>query len=231
MNRYWFSALMLASVLANLILACLLPPEAHAAPPPRGRLSRLIRKKPRLYMPTRLIVGEDNRFVVQAPAGSHVVLLMSPKPEGAMAPDGTPLAVGKDFQTLETVTAANGVVELILPIPAQKALRDRVVYVDAYTYQAEDYSDLQRLELTDAAGRASSGSNALLMTHRPEGGGPMVLPGMPGMPVNLMQQLGTLGEMMEGDERKRDLLDEGTMNRDVLRDQNVLAPGVLPQGR
>ncbi len=196
--------------------------EADAAKPRKSRLSQLIKNKSNLYLPTRLIIGKDNKFVVRVPAGNTVVLLLSPFPAGMSAPDGTPMRVGKENQILEAVASDKGVATLTVPIPDEESLVGQPVFVAAYTYGRSDYSDLEILELLGPTGRRV-GDNRLAIDEPSDGRGAMVLPGLPGVGSDMLRRLSTMGDIYNSDDKERmeTLKDNGDLGDGTLQDKNI----------
>jgi len=202
----------------TLVSSVINPPPA-CAEEYHSRLSQLIQQKPNLYKPTRFFIGEDNKVVVKAPAGNTVVLTMSPTPGETAAPNGKPLRVNPSHETLEMVASDKGVAVFQIPVPNDSRLEGQSVYLDGYTYKSADYSDLALLSLLDATGHPTD-NNRLGIEVRANGEGTMLLPGMAGMDNRMLQRLSTLGEVT-GDDRKKELVDDGNMNRNTTLDRNA----------
>ncbi len=219
----------LVFVLTALLLTGLMfqmsktPAQAAAR---NSRLSQLIKQKPSLYKPTRFFVGEDNKVVVKAPAGNTVVLVMSPMPGETKAPNGDVLRVSTSHETLEQTATEKGVAVFTIPVPDDKRLKGQWVFIDGYTYKQPDFSDLQVFNLIDATGRPAS-HNRLAIQTRTSGEGTMLMPGIPGMDASMLRRLSTFGEVAN-DERKQDLVDDGSIDRDSQIDQNSFI--VRPDG-
>jgi len=209
-----------ASFLLALVLSLNIAPFASAEPPP-SRLSQLRLNQSTLYMPARLIIGEENRFTIKGIPGNNVRLLISPQPEGMTLPNGTALRVSEENEKLEGVIPENGVLNLMLPVPNEEAWVGNHLYVDAITWKQEDLSDMAQLQLVDSSGRRAT-LNALELAKAATRGGSAIMPAIPGMPANLMQQLNTAADALTGDERKKSLIYDGTRDQDNLMDRNSL---------
>ncbi len=226
MRGLWSQRPVIAGFLAagiGLGLACPGIPEqawgAERSAIRRSAVGRMNLQQSNMYLPTRLIIGEENRFVFKVPPGNKVVLVLSPQDAGLLTPDGRPLRVGPENQQVEATASEKGVAVINVPIPNETSLVGGVVYVDAYTYGSEDYSDLAILEMQDATGHRASG-NRIAIEARTDGSGAMVLPGMPGMSPDFLRRLSTIGDV-SGDERKKKLMDDGEINRSIEQDANV----------
>ena len=194
----------------------------------QSRLNKLLIHPSNLYLPSRLVLGEATRFVVKAQPGSLVRVLISTTGEGYQLPNGTPLRVGQEVQELSGTVPAAGVLELMLEMPKEESLAGRVVYVDAVAGPSDEA--LEPINLVDSTGRRTE-SNTLVITKAAEVGGPMVMPGMPGFNPQVFSQLTTLGDVYNsGDERKKQLLDNGNINKDREMDQNPFIRRGAQQG-
>ncbi len=200
----------------------------------RSRLSQLIQEKPTLYLPSRLLIGVDNRIVVRAAAGSQVRLYLSPGNSGFRSPDGQVLQVSEEHQALEGTIPENGVLQLQVPVPNEDDLIGRDVYIDAITWQNPDYSDLKRMEWVDATGRRATDNKISIAKAVDPKRGANVIPSLPGLPSNALQQLGTVVDAeTSGDARKKELVDpNGARDSRFFLDQNsfIQRPGALGPG-
>lgn len=195
-----------------------LPPETK--PIRQSRLSQLIQRPAQLFMPSRLLIGQENKFLIRGLAGKKVMLYLSSQAEGLAAPNGQALRVGPENQQLGGVIPESGVLALSLEVPKEEALADQVVYVEAIQWQNPDYSDLSVIQLLDPSGRATA-DNRIALFLPDEKQGAMLMPAMPGMASpQVFQQLNNVSGALR-DDRKKDLLDTGDIQRDTLREQNV----------
>lgn len=186
----------------------------------QSRLSSLLIHKNDIYLPARLVIGEQAHFVAKAVPGSRIKLFLSTQGEGFLLPDGSPLRVGKDAQEVSGVVPETGVLELQMEMPKESELEGQVVYVDAVAGPSDD--NLAPMTLVSAAGRRT-GENTLVIVKAAEKGGPNLVPNMPGLSPQVFNQLTQLGNIYgganKGDNRK-ELLDNGNINRDRSMDQN-----------
>ena len=218
-----FSLAIGLALTSSVTLAQFCPQTAEAGARPKSRLNQLIRNKPNLYMPTRLVIGEDNKFVVRAPAGNKVVIFLSPFNSGMTTPNGKPLRVGKENQLLEGYTSEKGVAVLTVPLPDEKSLSGQPVYIEGYTVgDTEGYSDLEVLELLKPNGHAAS-NNVVMIQEPNETHGAMVMPGIPGVGSDMLRRLSTMGDVMNSPDRDRmnDLVDDGSIESDTTLDRNT----------
>ncbi len=193
-------------------------PAARAAEKYQSRLNQLLIRKSNLFLPTRIVLGEDNRFVVKAQPGSKVKLFLSPTPEGYVLANGTPLRVGEEMQEIAGEVPETGVLELTLTIPSEDALEGKILYVDAVVGPTDEA--LVPIDLMDATGRRTD-SNSLVITKPSKMGGPTILPNMPGMNPQMFNQLTTLGDIFTNkDDKRKDLLDNGSIDSSRQMDRN-----------
>jgi hypothetical protein len=215
-----FSRLMvggLAVGLIGLILPIAQPLSAYAERY-QSRLNSLLVKKTELYLPARLILGEEAKFVVRAQAGDQVKVFLSPKNQGFELADGVLLRVGETPEVLTGVVPQTGVLELKMPIPANEDLNGKVLYIDAAAGPTEQA--LAPLNLIDATGRKAV-TNGLVITKRINTSGSPIMPYMPGVSPQLFNQLTTLGDIYtKKDEHRRELLDDGSINQNRGLDRN-----------
>lgn len=229
MQSQTLSSRWVAGVLAislAVVAAAAFPAKARAEQY-QSRLGNLLLKKSSFYMPGRLVLGQENRFTVKAPPGSQVQVFLSPAGEGKLFADRIPLAVGEDAETLNGTVPETGVLELTLPLPAEDAWEGKVLYVDAVVGKAEDYSDYSRPELVDATGRKAV-TNALVLAKPAEKNQMMVLPAIPGVDTRMFNQITTLTDIYASDDpRKKQLLMDGSINRDAQIDKSTLMQRTL----
>lgn len=201
-----------------------------------SRLNSQLRKQQELFLPDRLLLGQEARFVMRAQPGAQVTLYLSPTNEGVVVGEGSQgvrLRVGADFTTLTGVTPANGVLVLSTTLPGDQELAGKTLYIDGVSCDSNQPATCQSLVVKEASGRMAA-SNGLEMrspeTRVSGGATPMVLPMMPGMDarsVQAMQQIGRTLNAKTEEERAR--LDDGRIDRNRLYDRNPLVtrPGVI----
>ncbi|WP_373532319.1 hypothetical protein [Vampirovibrio sp.] len=195
----------------------------------QSRLNNLLLRKNDVYLPNRLTLGQEARFIVKAQPGSLVKLFISAQGQGKILPNDVVLRVGDDAQELSGTVPENGVLELRMDVPKDPNLEGQLVYVDAVSGTSEE--DLRPIDLVDSTGRRTD-ENALPMMAQVMGGsGPSVMPAMPGVSPQVFNQLTTMGNIYsQGDKEKKDLLDNGTINRDRDVDRNPFINRGLQQG-
>ncbi|HEY9746979.1 MAG TPA: hypothetical protein V6C99_12265 [Oculatellaceae cyanobacterium] len=215
------------TVLTGASLLTSLPTDAFAEKY-QSRLSALLIKKTELYLPVRLILGEEAKFVIRAQAGHQAKIFLSPSNTGYLLPDGTPLQVGKSPEVLSGTIPESGVLELKMAVPAEDSLEGKVLYVDAAAGPTDDA--LTPLNLIDATGRRAE-TNALVLAKKKAANGAPILPMVPGMSPQLFNQLTTLGDIYtQKDTHRQELLDTGDIDRARDSDKNPFAIRGLQPG-
>jgi hypothetical protein len=194
-------------------------------PAEAGNLSKLnqqLKAKTRLYLPGRLYVGEGNRLSIQGKPGAQVIMYASPAQSGAAAPNNMPLNVGTNLQEFHSTIGENGVASIPLSLPPE--LDGKTLFLDAVVYSLPDYSDMVKVDILDAAGQLTADNRVTIVKPNEKGGkGTMLMPGMPGMNPQMVQQLQTMSEA-QSDPRKRDLLYKGDRDGTRIQDKNSFIP-------
>jgi hypothetical protein len=189
------------------------------------RLSDLVKQPIRLFLPSQVIPGKSASFTLQAKAGQKYLLIISSRSEGAELPNGLAIGVGKpNVETTGTIPES-GVVEIIVDVPEQLSTVSDVQFVSAVVWSAEDLSDAQEAQVIDHSGTVAS-KNAVMIGTEPVRGATMIVPGDPNM-SNVLRSLNIMNEV-SGDPRKKQLIDDGSINRERLIDKNLqVAPSPL----
>jgi hypothetical protein len=193
----------------------------------QSRLNSLLLRKNDLYLPNRLIIGQEARFVVKAPAGSVVKVFVSTQGQGKVLGD-LALRVGTDAQELSGTVPDTGVLELKMEVPKDPELDGHLVYVDAVIANSEQ--DVKPIDLVDSTGRRTE-ENSLPIKKFIAENGPSIMPSMPGMSPQMMNQLNTMSNIYgQGDTERKKLLDNGSINRDRALDRNPFLNRGMQQG-
>lgn len=191
-------------ILIAVVVFCLGMPTGYAA-----KLSDLIKQPSQLYLPSQIIPGKTALFTIKSKPGRHVKVVLSRYAESA----GTPMIAQ------EAVIPVTGVLQLPIAIPDNPtALGDKQI-VSAWVWSNPDQSDRETVQILSNAGTPSESREVAVGTE-PERGGFMLLPGDTNM-AGIMRSLTTLQEVGD-DPRKRQLLDEGTINRKRELDKNLV---------
>lgn len=187
---------------------------SHAA-----KLSDLIKQTPKLYLPSQVVAGQPAAFTVQGKPGRSVKLILSPMPDGAELPDGTALKVGKPIVEKSGTIPASGVLELKVDIPSDSSLLGDKQFAEALIWSDSEQSDIEIADVVEHSG-LRTGNNAIPVGIASDGGTMLVVPGDPGI-TNLLRSVSTMNDI-GNDSRKRQLIDDGNINRKRLIDQNLI---------
>lgn len=201
--------------------------EAHAEKYQSRLNSLVLKRNNNVYLPTRLLLGQEARFVVKAPAGSVVKIFVSTQGEGKVLND-LALRVGNDAQELSGTVPENGVLELKMDVPKDPELDGRMLYVDAVSGTSD--ADWTPIDLVDPTGRRTDQNSLPIMKQTAENG-PAIMPTMPGVSPQMMNQLTTMTNIYsQNDTERKKLLDNGTINRDRNIDRNPFIKRGIQQG-
>lgn len=200
-----------------------------------SRLNRLSQRQNILYLPGRLVIGEENRFVIKGTPGSQAVLFISPLDKGYTLPNGQQLRVGQEHEKLQAVIPEKGVLEIMVPLPNDNGWVGRQLFADAILLndgETEEEVSVDYVAIMDATGRRAD-HNAIEIFAPATAGHTTVMPMMPGLDPQTFNKLTTLSEVYaNGDERKKELLDDGSIDRSVDIDSNIFInrPGYTTPG-
>lgn len=185
---------------------------SHAA-----KLSDLVKKPPQLYLPSQVIPGQTANFTLKGKPGADYKLILSSYSQGAELPGGMQLRVGKATLYKQGKIPQSGVAAIPVEVPANMDLGERQ-YVEAITWVVPDQQDLEWAQIIQSTGQlAAENIVSVGVPHDP--GSAMFLPGDPSV-SNVIRSLSTLTEV-SGDERKKELLDYGDINRNRQIDRNL----------
>lgn len=224
----------ITAILVLIFIGLSVPMEADAGDL-SSRLNRLTRRKNMLYLPSRLVIGEENRFVIKGTPGSQAVLYVSPLDKGYVLPNGQSLQVGKEHEKLNVTIPEKGVVEILVPLPNDAGWVGRQLFVDAILLsegETEEQLSVDYVSIMDSTGRQAD-RNAVEIFAPATEGHTTVMPMMPGLNPQVFNRLTTLSEVYtDGDERKKELIDDGEIDRSVDIDSNVFInrPGYTTPG-
>jgi hypothetical protein len=167
----------------------------------------LIEDGPQVFLPSKLIIGQENSFRIKGPPGSKVSLAISSTNKGAKPLFGQQLRIGPAEKTIEGEIPATGILELKYEIPDDTNLINSIRFVEAAVWKANDYSDIQIATTISSSGRETL-HNGITITHPPsDGKKPMFGPVIPGVGQEIIRTI-------ENIQRAKD----GSINPDLLED-------------
>lgn len=151
-----------------------------------------------VFLPSKLILGQDNKFVIKGNPGSKVSLAISNSNHGAKPIMGINLRLGETEQTIESTIPATGVVELIYKVPSNEELLDKIKYVEVAIWSKVDFSDIAIAKSIGASGRETL-NNGLAIVLPPESGKkPTFEPVIPGISGDLFKSIQAMKDVQEG---------------------------------
>jgi hypothetical protein len=107
-----------------------------------GLSARLIPS--RLYLPSKLIIGQSQEFVISGKANSWVALAMADRDTGAKAIYGHTIRLGPDRKVVAVgQIPTNGVLSLSVETPIQGDLIGQCLYFEAALWTKDDFSDME----------------------------------------------------------------------------------------
>lgn len=136
---------------------------------PTGRTSlreRLV-AGPRLYLPSKMILGRTSEFTVKGKPGYWVAIAMADKDKGAKPIFGHAIRLGPDRKVVAGgQIPASGVLVLNVECPVEGDLIDEHLYFEAALWCKDDFSDTQ-IAQTIPSETAESAVNAVLIAGEP----------------------------------------------------------------
>lgn len=140
---------------------------------------------PKVYKPSKMVVGTKSKFIIKAEPGSHIALLTSNKNAGAKQIYGKTLRLGPVINAFEGTTAENGVLELDVPLPEEEELVGKILYFEVIAGEGEDFDNMQVANIMGIDGRETD-VNAVIIAPAPKN---IKLPGfgatIPGTNMNI----------------------------------------------
>lgn len=183
-------------------------------------LKDLLQRRPQLYLPSLLVSGKDAVFTVKARPGDSVhVILSSQNQGGGQLNNGQALRVGQPTWDAEAIVPESGVVQLTVRVPEDLDQRTDLQFVEAVVTSSSGQAQ-QVADVIDSSGFPNS-RNAVGVSAPSDTGQTLILPGDMNM-SGIMRGITSLQDI-GNDPRKRQLIDEGTINRGRLLDQNLNA--------
>ncbi len=158
----------------------------------------ITRDYPQIYKPSRIYIGQENKFTVKAEAGSYVSVALSLENKGSDLFYGHELRLGKDIiATGEGKIAANGLAEIAVKVPEDKKLEGKSVYFECAVWKSEDFSDLKIANIISTSGRESGSNQVLLALPVKDSNKPTLMPSLPGASSEFIESMKTMNEIRE----------------------------------
>ena len=211
-------------------------PVAHSR-----SLKDLIKRPPEVYLPSQIVPGRIATFTIRGKAGEHVQLLISPFNKGKQAlASGQDLRVGEAFVKETAVIPDSGMLDLEVQIPTQHYVYREKQYVEVIVWDEVPAStgDIAPVDGQDTAAETvktnirlaqmmnESGptdDNSVWVGEPADDGQTLIIPGG-GEYTDVIRGLDQYN-YVRGNERKKQLVDDGQINRDRDADKQLVVPG------
>jgi hypothetical protein len=184
-----------------------------------------------VFLPSQLYAGTPNTLTVRGGPASEIVVLLSSKPIPALpSAEG---ALPEAPVRLLTTLPSSGSASMEFQLPEDPSLVGMQLFVAAF-YRASASGSFQSASIRDASGVITASPSLLVQIPSASKSGVMLMPAVPGVDPSLMRQMGTISEMAQTkDPRRKSLIYDGTINRDLIQDRNslVVPGGGMPLGR
>lgn len=216
-----FGKLVALSVLSCCLLTGVFNPAEASR---RSAISRLQHQQAatQIFMPAQLTVGQTAKFQCRAPQGTLVRVYYAARPL-------TLPTLNEKIPFIQGEVPASGVLVLDFPVPEEATLAGQTVHLLSVTVDPTNPNELNyEVEWREASGRLTSSPSLYIAEAVAVKEGPRIMPLMPGMDPNLMRDLETTTDLATTkNKRKKQLIDDGSINRDRQIDRNalILSPG------
>lgn len=151
-----------------------------------------------VFMPSKLVLGKDNKFIVRGKPGSKVSLAVSSSSYGAKPINGLNVRLGETEQTIESIISSTGVVELIYNVPQDETLLGQTKYFEVAVWTKSDFGDISMAKSISASGRETL-NNGLKIVLPPETGKrPTFEPTIPGISGDLYKSIKAMKDVQDG---------------------------------
>ncbi|MEI7474318.1 MAG: hypothetical protein WCK67_06020 [bacterium] len=152
----------------------------------------------KLFKPSRIILNQDNKILVEGKPGNFVSVAYSKYNSGADNLMGQSLRLGSDFKTIEGTLNDKGFAELNLNLNESVVKEGETLYFEVASWSQKDYKDLRLANIYNTSGKITD-SNAVIVVRAKKGLSiPMLSPGM-GMPnTNINETMDAIENINNG---------------------------------
>jgi hypothetical protein len=124
---------------------------------------------PKLFLPSRMSLGESSEFTVKGNPGSYVAVAMSEDNKGAKPIFGHKLRLGADRKLVAVgIIPETGMLSLFVETPIQGDLVDASLYFEGAVWSKSDFSDLQMASMISTT-KDSLDENGVIVVGQQEG--------------------------------------------------------------
>lgn len=181
---------------------------AEISLPPSEKPQLNIGDTSRVYLPSRLVIGQDNIFIIKGKPGKKVSLAISSSNRGANPLFGKKLRLGETEQTLEANIPATGILELVYKLPNDTSLVNRTKYFEVALWSKDDFSDLEIAKTISPAAKETLNNGLVISLPPSSGKAPSFAPVIPGMGQDLIRSIEHIKDVQEG-KVNSELMDDG----------------------
>ena len=123
---------------------------------------------PKLFLPSRMVLGECSEFVLKGSPGFYAAIAMSESNKGAKPMSGHKLRLGADRKLVSLGTIPEtGMLSLFVETPIQGDLVDTSLYFEGVIWSKPDFSDLQ-ITSTVLTSQSGSDENGVVVVGQQE---------------------------------------------------------------
>jgi hypothetical protein len=158
-------------------------------------------ESPRMYLPSKLVIGQDNLFVIKGKPGAKVSIAMSLSNDGSKPLLGKYLRLGSTELTIEGNISATGIVELKYKPENDKTLVEQSRYFEAVIWSKDDFSDLEVADVYSPSGKVTNNNSVVIALPNSNPNIPSFAPVLPGVGQEVIRSLQV---MKDAKERKID---------------------------
>ena len=176
--------------------------------PPSSQPELNVSTRSSVFLPSKLIIGQKNVFIIKGDPGSKVSLAISNANRGAKPLAGKRLRLGETEKTIEAVMPATGVVEINYDLPEDESLINRVKYFEVALWKKEDFSDLELARTMSPSGVETLQNGVVISLPPTKHKGPSFAPVLPGVGQEVLRSLEHIQKVKDG-KVSNELLDDG----------------------
>lgn len=176
--------------------------------PPSSGPTLKVANRASVYLPSKLIIGQDNVFIIKGKPGSKVSLAVSNTNRGAQPLFGNKLRLGKTEETFEETMPATGVLEIKYNVPNDESLIDKIKYFEVAIWKKPDFSDMKLAISISPSGRETKNNGVKIAEPPSSGKSPTFAPVMPGIGQDIVRSIEKIKEAKDA-KINPDLLDDG----------------------
>ncbi len=153
---------------------------------------------PKVYKPTKLVLGEKAKFKIKAKPGLKALFMASLANTGTKVFHGKTLHLGPVFNTQEQIIPETGVLELFVSVVDDKKLIGEEIFFEVLLWEKDDYSDITKARIIGANGAETDRNYIFIKPHHSTSSIPGFTPAIPGG-GNVMDTIDSITKDEEGE--------------------------------